>query len=89
MKTTHLVQSVTCNMKLKCGGVEGGWMQAVDVDMNRDDSCPGKWHIVATPRRLCTVHVHGCTSVHFYVLIINTFVDKLKLISRTHECLCC
>ena len=27
-------------MKLKCGGVEGGWMQVVDVDMNRDDSCP-------------------------------------------------
>ena len=24
-------------MKLKCGGVEGGWMQVVDVDMNRDD----------------------------------------------------
>ena len=31
---------VTCNMKLKCGGVEGGWMQIVDVDMNRDENCP-------------------------------------------------
>ena len=26
---------MTCNMKLKCGGVEGGWMQVVDTDMNR------------------------------------------------------
>ena len=25
---------VTCNMKLKCGGVEERWMQVVDVDMN-------------------------------------------------------
>ena len=31
---------MTCDMKLKCGGVEGGWIQVVDVDMNRDDSCP-------------------------------------------------
>ena len=30
-------------MKPKCGGVEGGWMQVVDVDMNRDNSCPGTW----------------------------------------------
>ena len=27
-------------MKLKCGGVEGGWMQVVDVGMNQDESCP-------------------------------------------------
>ena len=25
-------------MKLKCGGVEGGWMQVVDVDMTKDDA---------------------------------------------------
>ena len=40
------------NMKLKCGGVEGGWMQVVDVDKNRDDSYPGTWHTITTPRRL-------------------------------------
>ena len=38
-------------MKLKCGGVEGGWMQVVDVDINQDDSCPGIWHKITTPRQ--------------------------------------
>ena len=38
-------------MKPKCGGVEGGQMQAVDADMNRDDSCPGTQHKVTTLRR--------------------------------------
>ena len=31
---------VTCNMKLKCGGVEGGWTQVVGIDMEHGDSCP-------------------------------------------------
>ena len=57
---------VTCNMKLKCGGVEGGWMQVVDVDMNRDDSCPGTWQKITTPRRLCLGSVAaGCAPAHF------------------------
>ena len=34
IKTNEGLFKVTCNMKLKCGGVEGGWMQVVDVDMN-------------------------------------------------------
>ena len=44
-------------------------MQVVDVDMNRDDTCPGTWHKITTPRRLCLgyVHVAGCASAHFYV----------------------
>ena len=59
---------VTCNMKLKCGGVEGGWMQIVDVDMNRDKSCPGTWNMITTPRRLCLGSaVAGCASAHFSV----------------------
>ena len=32
--TNKELLKVTCNMKLKCGGVKGGWMQVVDVDMN-------------------------------------------------------
>ena len=43
IKTDEGLFKVKCNMKLKCGGVEGGWMQVVDVDMNRDNSCPGTW----------------------------------------------
>ena len=53
-------------MKLKCGGVEGGWIQVVDIDMNRDDSCPGTWHKITTPRRLCLGYVAGCASTHFF-----------------------
>ena len=67
IKTDEGLFKVKCNMKLKCGGVEGGWMQVVDVDMNRDDSCPGTWHKIATPRRLCLGYVAGCTSAHFFI----------------------
>ena len=55
-------------MKLNCGGVEGGWMQIIDVDMNRDESCPGTWHKITSPRRLCLGSVAAeCASAHFYV----------------------
>ena len=67
IKTSEGLFEVTCNMKLKCGGVEGGWMQVVDVDMNRDDSCPGTWHKITAPRRLCLGYVDGCATAHFYV----------------------
>ena len=68
IKTNEGLFKVTCNMKLKCGGVEGGWMQVVDVDMNRDKSCPGTWHMITSPRRLCIGSVAaGCASAHFYV----------------------
>ena len=65
--TKEGVYEVACNMKLKCGGVEGGWMQVIDIDMNRDDSCPGKWYKVTSPRRLCLGHVATCVPAHFYV----------------------
>ncbi|XP_065890626.1 uncharacterized protein [Dysidea avara] len=67
IKTSEGSYEVTCNMKLKCDGVEGGWMRAVDVDMNRDDSCPGTWHKVTTPRRLCLGNDSGCSSSHYHV----------------------
>ena len=67
IETSEGLFEVTCNMKLKCGGIEGGWMQVVDIDMNRDDSCPGTWHMITTPRRLCLGYVVGCASSHFYV----------------------
>ena len=68
VKTNEGKFKVTCNMKLKCSGVEGGWMQVVDVDMNRDDSCQGTWRMTTTPRRLCLGSVAaGCASAHFSV----------------------
>ena len=44
IKTCDGAPKVICNMKLKCGSLEGGWMQVVDVDMNREgEKCPGMW----------------------------------------------
>jgi len=67
IKTCNGPQKVTCNMKLKCGGIEGGWMQVVDVDMNRDESCPGTWQNIFTPKRLCQGNGVGCSSALFYM----------------------
>ena len=68
IKTDEGLFKVKCNMKLKCGGVEGGWMQVVDVDMNRDDNCLGTWHKITTPKRLCLGSVAaGCSSAYFYM----------------------
>ena len=58
------VFEVTCNMKLKCGGIEGGWMQVIDVDMDRDNSCPANWHYITSPRRLCLGYSIGCVPAH-------------------------
>ena len=68
IKTNEGLLKVTCNMKLKCGGVEGGWMQVVDVDMNRDDSCPGTWRKITNPKKLCLgLSTGGCASANFNV----------------------
>ena len=72
IRTNGGVFQVKCNMNLKCGDIEGGWMQIVDVDMNRDDSCPGTWHKITNPRRLCVGSSSGeCASSHFYVDGVN------------------
>ena len=67
IKTCYGAQLVTCNMKLKCGGIEGGWMQVVDVDMDQDDACPGSWEYTLNPRKLCQGNDAGCSSAHFSV----------------------
>ena len=71
IKTCDGTKRVTCNMRLKCGGIEGGWMQVADVDMNRDESCPGTWEYITTPRNLCQGNDAGCSSAHFYMNEIN------------------
>ena len=68
IKTNEGLFQVTCNMKLKCSGVEGGWMQVVDVDMNRDDSCPGTWRKITNPKKLCLgLSTSGCATANFHV----------------------
>ena len=66
IKGKNRVLKVTCNMKLKCGGIEGGWMQVVNVDMNKDITCPVGWQTITVPRRLCiSSSTSGCASAHF------------------------
>ena len=68
IKTNEGLFKVTCNMKLKCAGIEGGWMQVVDVDMNRDDSCPGTWRKITNPKKLCLgLSSAGCATANFDV----------------------
>ena len=87
IKTNEGLFKVTCNMKLKCGGVEGGWMQVVDVDMNRDDSCPGTWQKITSPKMLCLgLQLLDVLLLIFMQreLVMTISVDKLKLIKKDH-----
>ena len=40
-------------------------MQVVDVDMDRDDTCPGSWQYIVNPHKLCQGDVAGCASAQF------------------------
>lgn len=62
---SETILKVTCNMKLKCGGLAGGWMQVANLDMTRDENCPGSWRKITTPRRLCQATDSGCFSANF------------------------
>ena len=43
-------------------------MQVVDVDMNKDDSCPGTWQKITNPRKLCLgLSSAGCAFANFHV----------------------
>jgi len=43
-------------------------MQVVDIDMNKDENCPGTWVKTTNPRRLCLGSLAvGCASAHFYM----------------------
>ena len=60
IKTGEGLFEVTYNMKPKCDDVKGGWMQVINLDMNRGDNCPDTWEEITTPRRLCLGDVAGC-----------------------------
>ena len=67
INTTQGLHEVKCKMGLQCGGVEGGWMQVVDVNMAHDRSCPGAWRKITSPRKFCVGGVNvGCDSAHFH-----------------------
>ena len=67
INTTQGLHEVKCKMDLQCGGVEGGWMQVVDVNMADYSSCPGAWRMITSPKKLCVGGVNaGCDSAHFH-----------------------
>ena len=67
IKTGQGLHQIKCKMGLQCGGVEGGWVQVVDVNMTQDHSCPGAWRMITSPRKLCVGGVNaGCDSAVFY-----------------------
>ena len=82
IKTNKGLFEVTCNMKLKCGGVEGVWMQVVDVgitvaqDHGRRLPIPGgcAWDF----------HLMDVLQLIFMCreLVMTISVDKLKLITK-------
>ena len=66
IKTDQGLYQVKCKMGLQCEGVKGGWMQVVDINMAQDNSCPGTWRMVTSPKKLCVGGVNkGCDSAHF------------------------
>ena len=66
IKTDQGLYQVKCKMGLRCEGVEGGWMQVVDVNITQDNYCPGTWRMLTSPRKLCVGGVNaGCESAHF------------------------
>ena len=43
-----------CDMTRSCGGITGGWMRVVELDLtNTTTQCPGNLELLTTPRRTC------------------------------------
>ena len=61
---------VYCNMERTCGGVQGGWMKVISINMsNSNSSCPYDFHMLNSPKRLCAMNINGpgCSSAYFDV----------------------
>ena len=64
--------TVYCDMTRSCGGITGGWMRVVELDMgNTTTQCPGDLELRTTPLRTCgTTDFSGeatCSSDKFSV----------------------
>ena len=56
---------VYCDMVKTCGGVTGGWMRAIKIDMtNSSHTCPSGLKTLTSPKRLCAMNITGggCSS---------------------------
>ena len=61
--TEHLLRAY-CDMTRTCGGIRGGWMKVVKIDMsNTSHSCPSGLRTLTQPRRLCAKNTDrsGCS----------------------------
>ena len=64
------VTRVYCDMERTCGGVHGGWMKVVSINMtNSSDSCPSGLRTLTSPKRLCAINIDGagCSSAYLNV----------------------
>jgi gas vesicle protein len=56
-----------CDMERTCGGMEGGWMKVISINMsNSSSSCPSGLKTLTSPKRLCAMNINvgGCSSAH-------------------------
>jgi hypothetical protein len=59
-----------CDMERTCGGVEGGWMKVININMsNSSSSCPSGLKTLTSPKRLCGLNINGggCSSAYLDV----------------------
>ena len=59
-----------CDMERTCGGVQGGWMKVISINVsNTTDSCPSGLKTLTSPKRLCAMNtdVAGCSSAYLNV----------------------
>ena len=59
-----------CDMERTCGGVEGGWMKVININMsNLSSSCPSGLKTLTSPKRLCAMNIDGggCSSAYLNV----------------------
>ena len=58
---------VYCDMERTCGGVQGGWMNVISINMpNPSSSCPFGLKTLTSPKRLCARNSDraGCSSAY-------------------------
>ena len=56
-----------CDMERTCGGVQGGWMKVININMsNSSSSCPSGLKTLTSPKRLCAMNIDGagCSSAY-------------------------
>ena len=59
-----------CDMDRTCGGVEGGWMKVININMsNSSSTCPSGLKTLTSPKRLCAMNINGggCSSAYLDV----------------------